>query len=111
MQDIEVAQNLVLGSLIAAALGATLVPLIYARTYWFRSMLGRLFMMQAISFALALDCTVLFRFWEYPIMVTLFLNAWVFTMICISTTAMTVFIWKLNYTEKEGRHERRNNKL
>ena len=54
-------------------------------------------MLQAVAFALAIDLTLLFHFWTpSSILLILWINALVFTMVASSTFALTVMMWKAN---------------
>jgi hypothetical protein len=83
-----------------AAVCTTAVPVIYAFSAWNTRTLGRLFMGQAISFATALDFTVIFTFWRARspniILMILLLDAIVLTAIAGSTAAMAIYILYLN---------------
>lgn len=106
-QDIGALQTWLHICVVIAAVCTTLVPIIYARTKWYRSVLGRLFMLQAISFAIAMVLTAMNHFWQPEPTTAYILSTLVFTMIAGSTLALTRLIWKLNYTEREGEHHDR----
>lgn len=91
---------------IVAAVCTTSVPVIYSFSPWYRSMLGRLFMMKALSFALAMDLSVVFMFWKPSnILILFWIDAIVLTIIAGSTAALAVLIWKMNHP-KEKRDSR-----
>lgn len=87
--------------LVIAAFGATTVPVVYAFSPWYKSRLGRLFMLQAFAFALAMDFTAVFHFWPPDNITVLFwTNAIIFTLIAASTLGLTWKICKYNYLKK-----------
>lgn len=87
---------------LVASVGTTLVPVIYAFSPWYKSHLGRAFMLQAVSFSAAIDLTLWFMYWPPDdIRIKFWANAFVFTLIAISTTGLAFMIWKLNYPIRE----------
>lgn len=50
--------------LVIAVVCSNLFILLYSFSPWYRSNVGRLLMLQSFSLALALDTTLLFRFWN-----------------------------------------------
>lgn len=61
-------------------------------------------MLQAVSFASAIDITVLFLVWRPPdILVEFWIDAIVFTAIAVSTASLAVLIWRMNLSKKKGR--------
>lgn len=86
----------ILACVIVAAVGTTSVPLTYSFFPWRTRRLGQLFMLQAVSFAVAIDLTALFIIWTPKnIMVLFWINAIVFTGIAISTSALAVVMWQI----------------
>lgn len=99
--NLEVLTVWILFCVFIAALGATAVPILYSFSKWRERRLGQLFMLQAVSFALAIDFTFLFNIWTpKSILVLFWLNALVFTMIAISTSALAWLMWRLNHPKK-----------
>lgn len=92
-----------------AAICTTAVPVIYAFSGWNTRTLGRLFMWQAISFAAALDVTVIFTFWRSRtpniLMMILTIDAIVLTAIAASTAAMAFYILYLNHFYRRNDNE------
>lgn len=86
-----------------AAVGTTAVPVIYAFSPWWTRRLGQIFMMKALSFALAMDMTVLFIFWQPNILVQFWVEALAFTAISISTSAQAFMIWQLRRKNRKDR--------
>lgn len=96
-RDIETLTNIIRICLAVAAFFTTLFPVIYLLFPWQSTRLGRLLMLQAVSFALALDMTLLFTFWmPGDVLVIFWTNALVFFLIAISTCLLTVMLWKTN---------------
>ena len=71
----------------------TAVPLLYAFTPWRSRLFGRLFMLQAISFAAAIDLTTLFAFWRPEnILVVFWVDIVVLSGIALSTSTLTIMM-------------------
>lgn len=97
------------GCLIVAAAGTNAVPIIYAFAPWRKRLLGKIFMMKAISFAAAMDLTLLFTFWTpTDILVQFWTEAIVLTAIAISTSLQAFMIWQLrrHQSKKEDLYAR-----
>lgn len=81
-----------------AAICTTLVPVIYAFSPWYRSALGRAFMVQAIAFALVLDGT---WFAAHVIVhdpeLILAVNMLIFLLVAGATFSVAFMIWKINH--------------
>lgn len=91
--------------LCVAAAGSTTVPLIYAFSPWWTRRLGQIFMVKAISFALAIDMTVLFIFWQPKnILIQFWVEAVTFTAIAISTFTQAIMIWQFRRKNGKARH-------
>ena len=90
---------------VVASIGTTLVPIIYAASPWYKSRLGRLFMLQATSFAVAMDLNIVFLFWT-PANRPLFylVNSLVFTIIAFATSALALMMWRLNVATQQASH-------
>jgi uncharacterized protein (DUF2062 family) len=101
MNDIHVLTQWIRVVLIVAAIGTTSVPIMYSFTSWRTHTLGRLFMMKAISFAAAMDLSVLFSFWHptslKSIYVLFLIDVIILTAIAISTSLMAWFVWQMNH--------------
>lgn len=109
-RDVETLTNWIHACLIVAAFFTTLFPVIYLMFPWYTTRLGRLLMLQAVSFAIALDLTLLFAFWEPgDFLIIFWTNALVFTLIAISTGLLTAMLWKTNRDNKthHNRHYKR----
>ena len=103
--DIDVLAVWILICVIVAAIGTTAVPILYSFSPWRSHLLGQLFMLQAISFALAVDFTALFAVWSPKnILVMFWVNTIVFTAIAVSTSSLALLMWKLNHPKKRKNH-------
>lgn len=103
--DVKVLTVWILICAFIAALGTTAVPILYAFYPWRLRPIGRLFMLQSISFALAMDLTVAFAIWTPKnILVLFWINAFVFTFIAGTTTTMAVWLAMMMglYSKKKG---------
>lgn len=101
-ENIEFLGMWILICTIVAAVGTTAVPVLYAFSPWRSRRLGQLFMLQAVAFAMAIDLTVLFEIWRpINILVLFWVNAVVFTFIASSTSALAIFMWRLNHPSKK----------
>lgn len=99
-RDINVLRAWILIVAIIAAVGTNAVPIIYLLTPWRQRMLGRLFMFQALTFAAAMNLSVVFTLWRPDdILVIFWVNAVVLTAIAISTSALAWMIWQLKRTK------------
>lgn len=87
--------------LIIAAICTTAFPVLYSFSPWFRSELGRALMVQAIAFALVLDFSVLFQYWQADIAVRFWINALLFTLIAVASTWLTLMLWKINHQRSQ----------
>lgn len=100
-RDIEVLRAWLLVVVVIAAIGATAVPVIYSFLPWRKHRVGFAFMLMAISFAAALDMTVLFAFWRpQEILILFWVQAIVFTGIAISTSTLAWVTLRLRYPTK-----------
>lgn len=94
-----------------AAISATLFPIIYVFSPWYKTDLGRVVMLQAFAFAVALDVTLVFSYWKPgDVLFVHWVEVIVFGMIALATSSMTYLLWKLNYEvrRKEPPHNRRS---
>jgi hypothetical protein len=110
-EDIEALQTLTTIFIWIAAVCTTSFPLLYAFSPWYKTPLGRVVMLQAGAFALAIDVTLIARYWTSPDDLTMFLiNNLVFGVIALATASMTYLLWKANYEvrRKEELHNRRS---
>jgi len=91
---------------IIAAIFATSCPVIYSFSPWWSTPLGRVVMLQAVSFALFLDLIVLFKFLEPASSSAAFfaVRTIMYGMIGLATGSLTYMIWRLNHN-KNSRKE------
>lgn len=111
MSEIETLQQVTLVFLWVAAVCATSFPILYAFSPWYKTPLGRVVMLQAGAFALALDVSLIAKYWRPSNDFHMFLiNAAVFGIIALATGSMTFLLWKANYEVKrrEIPHNRRS---
>ena len=96
-RDITVLREWIRVAGIICAICTTAVPIIYSFSPWRSRALGKLFMLQAISFALAIDISVLFSIWiPTDILVVFWVDAIVLTAVAVSTASLAIFIWRMN---------------
>lgn len=100
--DINTLKHYLLIVVVVSAVGATSVPIIYSFSKWWINMLGRLFMLQSVAFAMAIDLTVLFQFWIPGILTIFWIETATFTAIAISTMGLTWWIFRLNIRARRG---------
>jgi hypothetical protein len=93
-EDIEVLMFWIKVAVVVASIGTTAVPVLYAFSPWRTYLFGRLFMLQALSFAAAMDLTTLFTFWQPKnILVVFWIDVIVLTAIAISTSLLVIMMW------------------
>lgn len=103
-RDVNVLIVWLLIVVIIAAVGATAVPIIYSFLNWKKHLIGRMFMVQAIAFAGAIDMTVLFHFWKpKDILIVFWVQALVFTGIAVSTIMLSWATFRIKYPRKTKR--------
>lgn len=91
-------------ALIVASIFTTAVPVIYSFAPWRTLLLGRLFMYQAISFAVAMDIRVVLLFWKPPSMMwaVYWVNGITISLIAIATASLAIYIWRAIFFKKAG---------
>jgi len=105
--DVHVLMVWIFVCLIVAALCTTAFPVLYAFFPWRSSRLGKLFMLQAVAFAVAMDATVLFNLWVPSSVLLLFwANTIVFGLIAVATSLLTGMLWKLNHINRKIKKEK-----
>lgn len=81
-----------------AAICATSFPILYMFSPWYKTQIGKVMMLQSAAFALAIDVTLLSRYWRPKDVVILFwMNAVVFGLLAFATASMTYLLWQSNY--------------
>lgn len=98
--EVNSLQNLTLVALWLAAFGTTLFPVLYLFSPWYKSILGRTMMAQAWAFALTVDATLLFRYWQPPSFWTQFVSSMLFVYIAGTAITLSAILWKLNYQHR-----------
>jgi len=79
---------------VIGSVSITGLVLIYSTRPWWTTTFGRLFMLLAISFMVAMDLTTIFSFWRpRDIRIMLWLDAIFLTGIAVSTTLLAIRIW------------------
>lgn len=84
-----------------AAICTTAFPLLYLFSPWHGSKIGRVVMLQGVAFALAMDITLLFQYWEPPLQLSFWINAFVLTLIALATASLTGVLWVTNYKHRK----------
>lgn len=96
----------VLVSLIFAAVTTTAFPILYSFSPWYRSHLGRAFMAQAVAFSMAMDLTLLFKFWLPKSESKHAVSIVAFILIGLASLGLTGMMYRMNYvrfrTKKEN---------
>lgn len=104
--DIDVLLAWAQWCLFVTALCTTAFPIMYAFSPWYKSPLGRALMTQAIAFALAIDLTLVVQFWNpSDILILFWLNAFVLTLVAVSTGWLTVQMIQANYKKLNKKKE------
>lgn len=105
-RDIQTLRQWLLFMMIITAICATALPAVYSFTGWRTYTVGRLFMLLSISYAFALDITVLFAFWRPTDILTIFwTDALVFTFIAGASLALVILVVKMNYLKRKADNE------
>lgn len=98
--DIETLRTWLQWVLGVAAFFTTAFPLLWFFSIWTSTVTGKLLMFWTLSFALVLDVTVLFQFWKpTDILVLFWTEAIMFSLIAVSSAAMTFRLYWVNYHE------------
>jgi hypothetical protein len=102
---------LILAFAIVAALCTTAFPILYAFFPWRSTLLGKMLMLQAVAFALAMDGTVIFNLWMPSLNVGVVIEVIVFGLIAISTAALTALMWKANRSNRKLKKEEKHGRI
>lgn len=89
------------GCLWIAAVCTTAFPLLYLFSPWYGSYVGRGVMVQSVSFALAMDITLLFQYWLPELYIRFWINALVLSFIAGATAYLTAVLWRANYKHRK----------
>jgi len=104
-RDMEVLRAWIRVVLIITAICSNSVPILYSFSPWRRSVLGKLFMLQAVTLAIAVDLNVLFMIWRpTDVLVLFWINTIILTALAVSTGSLAVFIWVINHYTKRVAH-------
>lgn len=107
-RDIDTLVRYLLVVVVIASVCATAVPILYSTGPWRAKKLGRLFMLQAVTIAFALDVTVLFQFWHpKDILWVFWIEVVIYTMIAYSTAMLAWMSWRLNHPKRTKGKRRR----
>lgn len=83
---------------VICSISTTSVPILYSFTPWRTRLFGKLFMVQAIAFALAMDLSTLFAFWQPKnIYIVFWVNIAFLTGIAIATSTLAVMMFIVPY--------------
>jgi hypothetical protein len=83
---------------VICSLTTTAVPILYSFTPWRTRLFGKLFMVQAISFAIAMDFTTLFAFWRpTSILIVFWVSIGMLSLIGISTSGLAIMMFVIPY--------------
>lgn len=87
---------------IMAALGTTAIPTVYAFTPWRTRVLGKMFMLNSVLFAMTIDLTAILYIWKLEdTTMALWLRALRFGFIACATAVVAWWIWRLNFQEEK----------
>lgn len=85
-----------------AAICTTSFPLLYLFSPWYGSKIGRALMLQGIAFAVTVDITLLFQYWETENLMLIFaINLFAISFIATASAALTVMLWVSNYKRRQ----------
>lgn len=99
-RDIDILTRIIEICLYTAAFFATAFPVLYLFSPWYSTRIGRLLMLQAFAFALAIDITALFTFWQpEDILFYFWVETVVFVFIAISSALLTWGLWRTNHSK------------
>lgn len=105
-RDIEVLRTWFFVVFVIAVIGTNAVPIIYSFSPWRSRLIGRLFMVQAVAFAAAIDISLMVRFLRPSSVLALFwIQTLVFTGIAGATFTLAWGIWSLNHPRKKGKRK------
>lgn len=103
--DTEILLQITQGSLLIATVFTVMFPVLFSFSPWYRTPLGRVIMLQALAFAIALTFTLAFQFWSPPAGIQLLINTFVFILIAVATASVTWMLWRLNYHDEAQKEE------
>ena len=101
-RDIEALRMYIFVVVVLASLGVTSIPVIYSFSAWRSTPLGRAYMTKAISFAVAMDMTLLFMIWSPAnILIRFWINAILLTGIGLTSFWMAWQIWSIGHPKRK----------
>lgn len=101
-RDIETLTQIIKWALYVTAFFTTAFPVLYAFSPWWSSTLGRLLMFMTVSFAMIVDVTVLFQFWQpTDILIIFWVQVVCFALVAISTALLTILMVRMNYYRRK----------
>lgn len=100
LSDPDVWDALVTTAFIVAGIATLAFPLLYSRSRWFDSILGRAMMSQSIALTLIVNLSLLFRFWLPPFPWGRAVSGFAITLIAGTSTVLTGILWRLNHEEQ-----------
>lgn len=101
--SMDTVRELVLIFLFIAAFASTLFPILWSFHPWYSTQVGRLVMLQSAALAVALDATLVFRFWNpsgHP-NILFFTNLVIFGAIALASCSLTFLMVKMNFYNKK----------
>jgi hypothetical protein len=100
-RDVNVLVTWLLIVVFTAAIGATSVPIIYSFLPWRKHLIGRMFMLQAVVLAAAIDMTIVFYFLKpKDVLIIFWVQALVYTGIAVSTITLAWATFRTRYPPK-----------
>lgn len=103
IHNVDVFRTWIRVALLVAAICTTAVPILYSFSNWRSRPIGRLFMLQAIAFAVAMDLTSFLTFFRnLSVGIRFLVDVFFLTMIAISTAMLAWKMWEMNHPKKKG---------
>lgn len=88
--------------LVVTAVCTTAVPIMFSLSRWWVKPLGRAFMVQAISFAVAVDVNLLFTVWRpKDVLILFWIHLGLLSAIAASTAGLAFLIFRMNFKRKD----------
>ena len=109
--DIEMLRFWIRIVVVIATLCTTALPILYSFSPWRTHALGRLFMMMAVSFEATMILSCVFMFWKPDVRVVFWVDAIALTAIAISTSRLTWWVWKMNFSRKRSEYASHRRRL
>ena len=107
-RDAETLSDILNVVLLITAICATSFPVMYLFCPWWTTSLGRILMLHGFALALALDTTLILRYWRpSDILIGFWIEIAIFSLIAVANALMTTWLWRLNFS-KGAKHAQRN---